>query len=49
MSDDPQTDLRFFDDEPDTWFTVHPGQFVIFLSKDARLPMISRNDSGIQE
>jgi len=41
---DSTKDLRFFNDEPDTWFSVHPGQFIVFLPKDAHLPMISADE-----
>jgi len=41
---DPIKDLRLFDDQPDTWVTVYPGQFVLFFPEDAHLPMISEDD-----
>lgn len=37
---DSQRDIRFFDDEPQTRYTLLPGQFTIFLPDDAHAPMI---------
>ena len=41
---DSKKDIRFYNDEPDTWFTVNPGQFVLFLPEDGHLPMISEGE-----
>ncbi|MFH0726784.1 MAG: YhcH/YjgK/YiaL family protein [Pseudomonadota bacterium] len=38
---DPETDLQFFDDEPDAWLSTKSGSFAIFFPEDAHLPMIS--------
>jgi len=38
---DSEKDIRFFNDEPDTWFSVNPGQLVLFFPEDGHLPMIS--------
>jgi YhcH/YjgK/YiaL family protein len=38
---DPQTDLRFYADEPDVWLAVKSGAFAIFYPEDAHLPLIS--------
>ena len=38
---DDEKDLQFFDDRPDTWFTVAAGQFAIFFPEDAHAPMVS--------
>ena len=37
---DPETDLRFFTDEPQTWIRLRPGQFGLFLPADAHLPLV---------
>ncbi|MDH4162129.1 MAG: YhcH/YjgK/YiaL family protein [Nitrospirota bacterium] len=38
---DADKDIRFFDDEPDSWITVNPGAFTVFYPSDAHLPLIS--------
>ena len=38
---DPDTDVQFFTDEPDTWFCVKPGAFAIFFLEDAHAPLVS--------
>lgn len=38
---DLETDLRFYEDEPDTWLAVKSGAFAIFYPEDAHLPLIS--------
>ncbi|MFT3904418.1 MAG: YhcH/YjgK/YiaL family protein [Niabella sp.] len=35
-----EKDVLFFNDEPDMFFTLRPGQFVIFFSEDVHAPMI---------
>ncbi len=34
------TDLQFFDDQPQLYYTLKQGQFTIFFSEDAHAPMI---------
>ncbi len=41
---DRKKDMQFFKDSPDTWFTVQPGQFVIFFPEDAHMPMIAPHE-----
>lgn len=38
---DPETDLQFFVDPPNTWLSVERGAFVIFFPQDAHMPLIS--------
>ena len=38
---DMEKDAQFFNDEPDSWITMRPGQFAIFYPEDAHTPMIS--------
>jgi len=38
---DPETDLRFFADEPDAWLTTKSGAFAVFFPEDAHMPLIS--------
>lgn len=35
-----EKDVQFFKDTPDLFFTLHPGQFVIFFPEDVHAPMI---------
>lgn len=37
---DEERDIRFFDDVPQTYYTLKPGQFSIFLPDDAHAPMV---------
>lgn len=37
---DPQNDIMFFDDEPQTIIKVQAGQFLIFFPEDAHAPLI---------
>ena len=41
---DAQKDIRFFDDEPQTFYTLRPGQFTIFFPEDGHAPMIGEGD-----
>lgn len=41
---DERKDIQFFSDLPDTWFSVRPGQFVVFFPEDAHMPMISPDE-----
>lgn len=36
---DDARDIGFFDDRPDSWFTVAPGTFAIFFPDDAHAPL----------
>ncbi len=38
---DKESDIQFFSDEPDLWFPVERGIFVIFFPEDAHMPLIS--------
>lgn len=37
---DAQKDIQFFDDEPQTCYTLRPGQFTVLLPDDGHAPMI---------
>jgi biofilm protein TabA len=39
-----EKDVRFFNDEPDTYFELQANQFVVFFPEDVHAPMISEND-----
>ena len=41
---DPDADLQFFADEPDTFASTRPGAFAIFFPEDAHMPMISAGE-----
>jgi len=36
----PEKDVQFYNDAPDTFFTLTPGQFVVFFPEDVHAPMI---------
>ena len=36
----PEKDVTFFDDKPDTYFDLHEMQFAIFYPEDVHAPMI---------
>jgi biofilm protein TabA len=38
---DQTSDFQFFADEPDVWFSIASGTFVIFFREDAHMPLIS--------
>jgi len=38
---DPESDLQFFADQPNTWLSIESGEFAIFFPEDAHMPMIS--------
>lgn len=40
----PGKDIRFFDDEPETFYTLRPGQFTIFFPEDGHAPMIGEGN-----
>ena len=35
-----EKDIQFFDDEPQTYYTVVPGQFTILMPEDGHAPMV---------
>jgi len=37
----PEKDYMFYSDEPDTFFSLKNGQFVIFFPEDVHAPMLS--------
>lgn len=37
---DAEKDIQFFDDAPQTYYTLRPGQFTILLPEDAHAPMV---------
>mgnify|MGYP000461759186 CR=1 FL=1 len=37
---DPAKDILFYDDSPQTYFTLRRGQFVLFFPEDAHAPMV---------
>lgn len=39
---DPEKDIQFFDDEPQTYYTLRPGQFTILMPEDAHAPMVGK-------
>lgn len=41
---DHAKDVQLYSDEPDTWFTVTPGAFVIFFPEDAHSPLVSTHE-----
>jgi biofilm protein TabA len=40
----PEKDVRFFSDEPDTSFQLTDGQFAIFFPEDVHAPMIGEGE-----
>lgn len=38
---DPESDVQFFSDEPDSWLSTKSGAFAIFFPEDAHMPLIS--------
>jgi YhcH/YjgK/YiaL family protein len=41
---EPSRDIGFFLDSPDSWFTMHPGEFAIFFPEDAHAPLAGEGD-----
>ncbi len=41
---DAQKDIQLFDDEPQTFYTLRPGQFTILFPEDGHAPMIGEGD-----
>jgi YhcH/YjgK/YiaL family protein len=39
---DPERDVGFYRDRPDTWLAVPPGTFAIFFPDDAHAPLAGR-------
>ena len=37
---DTQKDIQFFDDEPQTYYTLRPGHFTMLLPEDGHAPMV---------
>lgn len=35
-----EKDIQFFDDEPQTYYTLRPGQFSLLLPEDGHAPMV---------
>ena len=38
---DPESDLQFFADKPNTWLAMESSAFAIFFPEDAHMPLIS--------
>ena len=38
---DEQDDIEYYDDEPDTYFTLREGMFAVFFPEDAHMPLIA--------
>jgi biofilm protein TabA len=45
----PEKDVQFFLDEPETYFQLHDQQFVIFYPEDVHAPMIGKDDDLIKK
>ncbi len=43
---DTQKDIQFFDDEPQTYYTLRPGQFTMLLPEDGHAPMVGEGISA---
>lgn len=37
---DTAKDIRFYDDEPQTYYTLRPGQFTLLFPEDGHAPMV---------
>jgi YhcH/YjgK/YiaL family protein len=35
-----EKDIQFFDDKPQTYYTLTPGQFTILLPEDSHAPLV---------
>ena len=46
---DAGKDIQFFDDEPQTFYTLRPGQFTILFPEDGHAPMIGEGDVRYNE
>ena len=40
-----ETDIEFFDCEPETWLTLQPGEFALFFPNDAHAPLVGGEKS----
>lgn len=45
----PEKDVQFFLDEPETFFQLHDNQFVIFYPEDVHAPMIGKDNELIKK
>lgn len=36
----PEKDIQFFEDEPQTYYTMRPGQFSVLFPEDGHAPMV---------
>ncbi len=41
---DPEKDVGFFEDDPETWIAVHSGSFAVFFPEDAHMPLLSAGE-----
>lgn len=41
---DTAKDIQFFDDKPQVYYALHPGQFTILFPEDGHAPMIGKGD-----
>ncbi|MDR1370340.1 MAG: YhcH/YjgK/YiaL family protein [Dysgonamonadaceae bacterium] len=41
---DPEKDIEFYGDSPTTYFTLCPGEFVIFFPEDGHAPCVGEGD-----
>lgn len=41
---DIDNDIEFFDDEPSTFVTIVPGEFIIFSPEDGHAPLVGEGD-----
>jgi len=39
-----EKDVLFYNDQPDMFFTLHPGQFAIFFPEDVHAPLIGEGE-----
>ena len=40
----PERDVQFFHDSPDSWHSLRPGQFAIFYPEDTHAPMVGTRE-----
>ena len=40
----PERDVQFFQDSPDSWHSLRPGQFAIFYPEDTHAPMVGTRE-----
>lgn len=45
----PEKDVLFYNDAPDTYFGLTDGQFAIFFPEDVHAPMIAADDEPIKK